>query len=316
MSAGDLAAAVLAGDRLALARAITLVESRRPEDEADADALLVALLGKGDDSTRIGVSGPPGVGKSTFIDAFGSMLVGLGHRVAVLAVDPSSTRSGGSILGDKTRMTRLARDPNAFVRPSPGAGALGGVAPRTREAIAVCAAAGYGVVLVETIGVGQSEIAVARMVDFVILLVQPDSGDELQGIKRGITEVADAVFVNKADGEGRERALRTRAEYEQALALATGGKVPVLCGSARTGEGLEAVWQTVVRATAARAERDARRRAQARIWLEEALHDELVARLLRRPTAPERLAAAYREVEEGRVPPRVAARRLSEALHD
>ncbi len=309
----ELADAVLRGDRPALARAITLVESRRPTDEASADALLQAVHGRGKDSVRVGISGPPGVGKSTFIDALGSLLTSQGMRVAVLAVDPSSSVSGGSILGDKTRMTKLSRDPNAFVRPSPGSGALGGVAPRTREAIAVCEGAGYSVILVETIGVGQSEIAVASMVDFLLLLVPPDSGDELQGIKRGITEVADGVFVNKADGERLVSAQRTRLEYEQALQLVhTGDTRPVvLAGSAQEARGLNAVWQAVTaRSPVASPARAQRRAAQARRWLDEALHDQLVERFLRRSTAATQLAAAYSEVEGGGVSPRVVARRL------
>jgi LAO/AO transport system kinase len=309
----ELADAVLAGDRLALARAITLVESRRAEDEAAADVLLATLHGRGRDSVRVGISGPPGVGKSTFVDALGSFLTADSHKVAVLAVDPSSATTGGSILGDKTRMTRLARDPNAFVRPSPGSGALGGVAPRTREAIAVCEGAGFGVVLVETIGVGQSEIAVAGMVDFLLLLVQPDAGDELQGIKRGITEVADAVFVNKADGERHAAAQRTRAEYEQALGLLHGaGRRPaVFVGSAHTGSGLDGVWQAIRTVAAPGSPTRARRRAeQARAWLDAALHDQLVARFLAQQAATPALAAAYHEVAAGLASPRVVARRL------
>lgn len=310
----ELAAAVKRGDRLALARAITLVESRRTDDEPAGDALLQALLDPAFECRRIGISGPPGVGKSTLIDALGTWLTAQGHKVAVLAVDPSSVHTGGSILGDKTRMPRLSRDANAFVRPSPGSGALGGVAPRTREAIAVCEGAGYDVVLVETIGVGQSETAVAAMVDFVLLLVQPDAGDELQGLKRGITEVADAVFVNKADGERQASARRARGEYEQALALMRHGAippVPVLAGSATTGEGIEAIWQAIAaHAAATDTVRSERRRRQARVWLDEALHDQLVARFLARPAGAERLRAAYREVDRGAVSPRVLARRL------
>ncbi|MEZ5964600.1 MAG: methylmalonyl Co-A mutase-associated GTPase MeaB [Planctomycetota bacterium] len=309
-----LADAVTRGDRTSLGQAITLVESRRAEDEAAGDAVLVALHGRGLDSTRVGISGPPGVGKSTLIDALGSWLCARGHKVAVLAVDPSSARTGGSILGDKTRMARLSRAADAFVRPSPSAGALGGVAPRTREAIAVCEGAGYDVILVETMGVGQSETAVAGMVDFVLLLVQPDSGDELQGMKRGITEIADAVFVNKADGERRASANRTRAEYEQALGLlhGAGRTVPVLAGAAVADEGIESIWQAVcAHPVVALAEnKRERRRQQGRTWLEEALHDSLVTRFLRQPAATTRLQSAYAEVDAGATPPRVAARRL------
>ena len=313
----ELAAAVLRGDRTALGRAITLVESRSASDETAGDAVLHALHGRGANSTRIGVSGPPGVGKSTLIDAFGTWLTAHGHRVAVLAVDPSSVTTGGSILGDKTRMVRLSRDRHAFVRPSPGSGALGGVAPRTREAIAVCEGAGYDVILVETVGVGQSETAVAAMVDFVLLLVQPDTGDELQGLKRGITEIADAVFVNKADGNGRLGAMRTRGEYQQALSLMHGAArtVPVLAGSAATGDGIDAIWQAVQAhpAVADAAEKETRRRRQARAWLDDAVHDLLVSRFLQQPTACERLRAAYSDGAAGALPPRLAARRLLQA---
>jgi len=310
---GELAAAVMRGDRAALGRAITLVESRLASDAPAAGALLQALHGRGTGTVRVGVSGPPGVGKSTLIETLGTWLCGRGHRVAVLAVDPSSATNGGSILGDKTRMPTLSRHPQAFVRPSPGGGALGGVAPRTREAIVVCEGAGHDVVLVETIGVGQSEIAVARMVDFVLLVVQPDSGDELQGIKRGITEVADAVFVNKADGERTEGGKRTGAEYEHALALLRRGEPPpVLVGSALTGDGVEAIWRAVVAHplladAGAKAEQ---RRGQARAWLEDALHDLLLARFLSRHGAAERLAAAYAEVDRGTASPPLVARRL------
>jgi LAO/AO transport system kinase len=305
VDANALAEAVARGDRQALARAITVVESRRADDERAADLLLQRLHRPGADTIRVGVCGPPGVGKSTWIDALGTWLTGRGHRVAVLAVDPSSAATGGSILGDKTRMPHLSRDPRAFVRPSPGSGALGGVAPRTREAIALCEGAGYDVVLVETIGVGQSEIAVAGMVDFVLLLLQPDSGDELQAIKRGITEVADAVLIHKADGERRAGAVRTKAHYQHALA------VPVLLGSAIAGEGLDEVWQAVTAVVGGDGDaKRARRRQQARRWLDDALHDQLVARFLRQAGSSDSLRAAYAEVEAGGTPPRLLARRL------
>ena len=214
----DLADRIKAGERRALARAITLVESARSDHRDDALALL-AELGTERQALRIGLSGTPGVGKSTFIESFGLMLTGMGKRVAVLAVDPSSARSGGSILGDKTRMDHLSRDPNAFIRPSPSQSQLGGVARRTREAIALCEAAGFDVVLIETVGVGQSETMVAQMADLFLLLLAPAGGDELQGVKRGIMEIADIILVNKADGELKPQAIRTCADYAGALRL-------------------------------------------------------------------------------------------------
>ncbi|MGB2893723.1 MAG: methylmalonyl Co-A mutase-associated GTPase MeaB, partial [Albidovulum sp.] len=212
MDMSEFAARVAAGDRRALARAITLVESARADHRTQATALLEAL-GTARQALRIGLSGTPGVGKSSFIEAFGKMLTGQGHRVAVLAVDPSSARSGGSILGDKTRMERLSRDPLAFIRPSPSQAQMGGVARHTREAVALCEAAGFDVVLVETVGVGQSETMVAELTDLFVLLIAPAGGDELQGVKRGIMEMADLILVNKADGDLKAAATRTRADY-------------------------------------------------------------------------------------------------------
>ena len=239
---------LLAGDRRALARAITLVESTRPDHRDRATALLDALAEDGRQALRIGLSGTPGVGKSTFIEAFGTMLTGQGHRVAVLAVDPSSARTGGSILGDKTRMERLSRDPRAFIRPSPSATHLGGVARRTREAVALCEASGVDVVLIETVGVGQSETMVAGMCDLFVLLLAPAGGDELQGVKRGIMEIADLVLVNKADGELTATATRTVADHAGALRLLRKrpadppGFPKALPVSAVTGDGLERAW--------------------------------------------------------------------------
>ena len=214
-----LADRIRTGDRRALARAITLVESGRSDHRAQADALLETLAKDKREALRIGLSGTPGVGKSTFIESFGCLLTGQGLKVAVLAVDPSSTRSGGSILGDKTRMERLSRDPKAFIRPSPSQTELGGVARRTRDAVALCEAAGFDVVLIETVGVGQSETIVADMSDLFVLLLAPAGGDELQGVKRGIMEIADLILVNKADGELKSTAIRTVADYAGALRL-------------------------------------------------------------------------------------------------
>ncbi|MDQ2064825.1 methylmalonyl Co-A mutase-associated GTPase MeaB [Xinfangfangia sp. CPCC 101601] len=241
------AEAIRSGDRRALARAITLVESARSDHRAAALALLSGL-GRDREALRIGLSGTPGVGKSTFIEAFGMMLVEAGLRVAVLAVDPSSARSGGSILGDKTRMERLSRHPLAFIRPSPSQAQMGGVARRSREAVALCEAAGFDVILIETVGVGQSETMVAGLCDLFILLMAPAGGDELQGVKRGIMEIADLILVNKADGALRETATRTQADYAGALRLLRRrpqdpeGFPKALCVSAATGDGLDLAW--------------------------------------------------------------------------
>ncbi len=247
-----LAGAVLAGDRRALARAVTLVESTRPDHRAAAHDLLDACAAAGRRAIRVGLTGTPGVGKSTFVEALGMRLIGQGLRVAVLAVDPSSARTGGSILGDKTRMDRLARAPGAFVRPSPAAGTLGGLARRTREAALLVEAAGHDVVLVETVGVGQSETAVAQVTDVFALLLAPAGGDELQGVKRGIMEVADLVLVNKADGELRPRAERTRADHAAALRLLRPrpgdpeGVPAAICVSALEEAGLEDAWGRIL----------------------------------------------------------------------
>ncbi|MEE8172351.1 MAG: methylmalonyl Co-A mutase-associated GTPase MeaB, partial [Alphaproteobacteria bacterium] len=244
-SAGD----IRSGDRRALARAITLIESERPDHQALAQALLEKLLPYTGKAVRIGISGSPGVGKSTFIEAFGLYLTGIGKHLAVLAVDPSSTLSGGSILGDKTRMERLAREPGVFIRPSPAAGALGGVAHRTREAMLACEAAGFDVLLIETVGVGQSEAAVAGLVDLFALLVQPGGGDDLQGIKRGVMELADLIIVTKADGDLSDLARHAEADYRSALALLRGrGEGPrrqVLSCSAAEERGMDEVWRAI-----------------------------------------------------------------------
>src|SRR5687767_7242293 len=237
------AEAVASGDRAALARAITLMESRRPDHREAARALLQELMPRTGKAVRIGITGVPGVGKSTAIDTLGSMLTEKEHKVAVLAVDPSSTRTGGAILGDKTRMARLAVDPNAFIRPSPSSGTLGGVAAKTRETMLLCEAAGFDVILVETVGVGQSETAVADLTDFFLVLMLPGAGDELQGLKKGIVELADMIAVNKADGDNIARAKRAAAEYRAALHIlnprSTTWSPPVVTYSALTGDGIE-----------------------------------------------------------------------------
>jgi len=314
---------IIKGDRRALARAITLIESDRPDHRAEAEALMEALKGKGQ-AVRIGLSGTPGVGKSSFIDAFGTMLTAEGSRVAVLAVDPSSARSGGSILGDKTRMERLSRDSRAFIRPSPSRTHLGGVARRTREAVALCEAAGFDVVLIETVGVGQSETVVAEMSDIFVLLLAPAGGDELQGVKRGIMEMADMILVNKADGDLRPAAERTRADYAGALRLLRRrpqdpeGFPKALLVSALKEEGLRAAWEEMRRLIEWRRESghfDTRRAEQARYWFEQEVKQGLLARL---ETVEARAAmeASAAEVAEGRVTPANAARALLEKLSD
>ena len=289
--AHSLADGVRGGDRRSLARAITLVESARADHRAQAQALLASLgtgAGSGRQALRIGLSGTPGVGKSTFIEAFGLMLTAQGLRVAVLAVDPSSARSGGSILGDKTRMELLSRDPRAFIRPSPSQTHLGGVARRTREAVALCEAAGFDVVLIETVGVGQSETVVAELCDIFVLLLAPAGGDELQGVKRGIMEMADLIVVNKADGDLRQAALRTCADYSGALHLLRrrpqdpAGYPRAMTASALDRSGLTQVW-ACVQALADWRRRHGhwtRRRAeQARHWFAEEVRQGLLAAL-------------------------------------
>ena len=264
---------VIAGDRTILARAITLVESTAPEHEALAQDVLLRLLPKTGKSMRVGISGVPGVGKSTFIETFGMNLLEEGHRVAVLAIDPTSSRTGGSILGDKTRMERLSMDTRAFIRPSPTAGSLGGVARRTREAMLLCEAAGFDVILVETVGVGQSETAVARMVDFFLVLMLAGAGDELQGIKRGILELADAIAINKCDDEKPETVRRALGDYGAALRIVRGEggtwTPRVVRCSGLKGEGLDALWALVKEhrgAMESRGEFSSRRGSQAVAW--------------------------------------------------
>lgn len=291
MDIAELAAGVAAGQRRALARAITLVESARADHRAQALDLL-QRLGTATQALRIGLSGTPGVGKSTFIESFGLMLTGLGLRVAVLAVDPSSARSGGSILGDKTRMERLSRDPMAFIRPSPSQAQMGGVARRTREAVALCEAAGFDVVLIETVGVGQSETVVAELCDIFTLLLAPAGGDELQGVKRGIMEMADLILVNKADGDLKAAALRTCADYAGALHLLRRrpqdpeGFPKATTVSAVSEDGLAGAWAEMQTLAAWRRENGhwtARRAAQAQHWFEEEVRQGLLAALSREP---------------------------------
>jgi len=294
LTVGDYVEGVQRGDRTVLARAITLIESSSPAHQATAQAVLRQLLPRSGGARRVGITGAPGVGKSTFIEALGCYLCQKGKRVAVLAVDPSSNRAGGSILGDKTRMEQLCRQPNAFIRPSPSGKTLGGVARKTRETMLLCEAAGFEVVLVETVGVGQSEVAVRSMVDFFLLLLLPGAGDELQGIKKGIVENADAVVVTKADGPLRQRAEQTRQEYATALhylAPATPPwKPPVVTCSALKGEGIEAVWEMVENFYAMLEPPGILRRLrqeQSRQWLEDLIREELESRFYRLPGVAE-----------------------------
>jgi len=315
MVSEDIAGKIRSGNRRALARAITLVESTRADHQDEAQALLTALMPDTGNSIRIGMSGAPGVGKSTFIEAFGTYLTEQGHKVAVLAVDPSSTRTGGSILGDKTRMEQLSRNPDAFIRPSPSGGTLGGVARRTREAMLLCEAAGYDVILVETVGVGQSETAVADMVDMFLLLLSPGGGDELQGIKRGIMELADLVVVNKADGELEKAAKRAQGEYRAALHLmrpkSRNWTPRVLTASALTEKGLDAVWDQITGyrdALTQAGEFTTNRAEQARAWMWSEIDDRLKDRF--RAANRDAVAAHEAAVVEGRMPPGKAAREL------
>jgi LAO/AO transport system kinase len=307
---------ILAGERRALARAVTLVESTRPDHRAEATALLETLQGHGRQALRIGLSGTPGVGKSTFTESFGMMLVDQGLKVAVLAVDPSSTRSGGSILGDKTRMEQLSRQKNAFIRPSPSLSHLGGVSRRTREAVALCEAAGFDVIIIETVGVGQSETMVAEMCDLFVLLLAPAGGDELQGVKRGIMEIADLILVNKADGDLKATATRTCADYAGALRLLRKrARDPqdfpkALTVSAVEGDGLERAWDEMQALAAWRKGHGVwqdRRAEQARHWFEEEVRSGLLARLTGDPEMRTRMAELGAAVARGETSPDKAA---------
>lgn len=317
-----LAEGVKKGDRRALARSITLVESGRADHRADALALLDAV-GTGNQALRIGLSGTPGVGKSTFIESFGLMLTGMGKRVAVLAVDPSSARSGGSILGDKTRMDFLARDPKAFIRPSPSQTQLGGVARRSREAVALCEAAGFDVILIETVGVGQSETVVAQMADLFVLLLAPAGGDELQGVKRGIMEMADLILVNKADGDLKPQATRTCADYAGALRLLRkraqdpDGFPKALIVSALEAHGLQAAWDEMKTLDDWRRGAGvwgANREAQANYWFEQDVRNGLLELLLEDPQTAQRMKTAQADLKIGRKTPAVAAEDVLEPL--
>lgn len=317
-----LAASIRAGDRRALARAITTVESTLPEHRRQADALLGELRADAGHAVRVGISGPPGAGKSTFIEAFGLHLLSLGRKPAVLAVDPSSPVSGGSILGDKTRMELLARDARAFIRPSPSGGTLGGVARRTREASFVCEAAGFDTILIETVGVGQSETAVAEMVDLFMLLLPPAGGDELQGIKKGIVELADLVVINKADGDLAAAAGRTASDYTAALHMLRPSRAvwhpPVLQISALEKRGIDRVWQAIEdhRRTLGQGGIAARRAAQAKATLWREIADLVRETLAAEPRLEALVQALEIEVSQGVTSPYAAAGRVVAALRE
>jgi LAO/AO transport system kinase len=312
---------LLAGDRRALAQAITLVESTRADHRERADALLAEVLPHSGKSVRLGITGVPGVGKSTLIERFGLSLLERGRSLSVLAIDPSSKRGGGSILGDKTRMEELSRRMAAFIRPSPAGATLGGVARRTREAMLLVEAAGFDTVIVETVGVGQSETAVADMVDMFIVLLLPGGGDDLQGIKRGVIELADLIVVNKADGDLKAAARRSAADYKHALRMLrspTAGWTPeVMTCSAQAGDGVVEIWDVVERFNqAVGAQGIARRRAeQARAWMWNEVGETLLTELRKHPEVKRLVGGLEREVEAGRSTPAAAARRMLEAFH-
>ena len=309
----DYVSGIRSGDRAMLARAITLIESTKPEHGALAQKLLQALLPSKRRALRLGVTGVPGVGKSTTIDQLGINLIDAGHRIAVLAVDPTSRRTGGSILGDKTRMSRLAQMPQAFIRPSPTSGTLGGVTRKTRETMALAEAAGFDVIIVETVGVGQSEVSVADMVDFFLVLLLAGGGDDLQGIKKGIIEIADMIAINKADGDNVTRAERAAAEYRAALQILTPQSAtwspPVLTISGLENQGLDALWSKILEhreKMTATGELEMRRQRQAVAWMRDMLNDRVMASLRANPKVAERLPALEADVRAGRLLPTLA----------
>jgi len=317
----DLVQGIRAGERATLARAITLIESKRADHRRTAHHLVQELLPRTGKAVRLGITGAPGVGKSTTIDVLGTYLTGKGHKVAVLAVDPSSTRTGGSILGDKTRMARLSSDPNAFVRPSPSSGTLGGVAAKTRETMLVCEAAGYDVVMVETVGIGQSETAVADMTDCFLVLMLPGAGDELQGLKKGIVELADMIAVNKADGDNVERARLAAAEYRAALNILAPHSAtwspPVVTYSALAQHGIVELWAQVLSHKAKMTESGelaTRRRDQQVKWMRTMLEERLTARLRSDAAVRARLRQAEAQVAAGKLAPMLAVEEIAQLL--
>ena len=316
-----LAAGIRAGDRATLARAITRMESKRADHRQTAHLLVQELLPATGQAVRLGITGAPGAGKSTTIDALGAALTAKGHKVAVLAVDPSSSRTGGSILGDKTRMARLAIDERAFIRPSPSSGTLGGVAAKTRETMLLCEAAGYDVLIVETVGVGQSETAVADMTDFFLVLMVAGAGDELQGIKKGIVELADMIAVNKTDGDNITRAKAAAGEYKSALHILAPRTPtwtpPVLTFSALTGDGIDALWQQVLshkEKMTASGELAAIRRSQQVKWMWTMLEERLTARLRGDPAVRAKVKQAEAQVAAGKLAPTLAVEEIAALL--
>lgn len=317
----ELGQKIRSGDRATLARAITLIESKRADHRKNAHHLVQELLPQTGKAIRVGITGAPGVGKSTTIDTLGTYLTENGYRVAVLAVDPSSTRTGGSILGDKTRMPRLVTDPNAFIRPSPSSGTLGGVASKTRETMLLCEAAGYDVILVETVGIGQSETAVAEMTDFFLVLLLPGAGDELQGLKKGVVELADMIAVNKADGDNIRRAKQAAAEYRAALHIlkpqSRTWSPPVVTYSALTGDGVGDLWRQILdyrkRMTDA-GELAAKRREQQVKWMWAMLEDRLSSKLRSDPGLKAKLPQLEKAVAAGKLSPMLAVEEIAQAL--
>ena len=314
LSVSDYVDGVLNCDRALLAQAITLIESLNDDHRATADAVLNELLIQKQDSIRIGITGVPGVGKSTFIENFGKQLTSLDHKVAVLAVDPTSSRTGGSILGDKTRMQELSRDKNAFIRPSPTSGTLGGVTRVTRETIVLCEAAGFDVILVETVGVGQSEIMVSQMVDFFLALMLPGAGDELQGIKKGILEIADMIAVNKADGEMKNAANRAVMEYQHALDIlnpkSANWKPRSLSCSAYTGDGLVAIWETICdykRLLKNAGEWQEKRKSQQVEWMWAIIRERILSKIATNEKVQSLVPQLELQVAESKLTPALAA---------
>ena len=322
MDTQDFIDGVLAKNRRIVAKTITLIESSLPSHQKKAKVIIDTLLPYAGKAVRIGITGVPGVGKSTYIESFGMQLVIQGHRVAVLAVDPSSSKSGGSIMGDKTRMERLSLESEAFIRPSPSGGTLGGVARRTRETIIVCEAAGFDVIIVETVGVGQSETTVASMVDFFLVLMLAGAGDELQGIKKGVLELADAIAINKADGNNIENAKKAKSEYEKALSLLTPSSKtwspPVLTCSAVTMDGIDEIWQTILdhrKKIEASGELAEKRSKQALDWMWALVEEGLIDRFYKNSKVKKYLPKIVKSVKKGKTGPTVAAHKLL-YLHD